>query len=291
VSAEIRSVAVLGTGAMGSRMAVNLVQAGFEVRAWDPDRGRADAVDGATAFETAAAAAGDADVVLTMAPDGPAVARTMFGEGAVAEAMRPDGLWLQTSTIGVRWATDFAERGLLLVDAPVIGTLPEAEGGRLYFFASGPEQARPLAQRIFDVLGARTYWYDRPGDGQRMKLCVNGWLLTLLELAAESLALVEGLGLDPRQLMEILDGHPVGSPLLQNAGSAMLEGRFEGGLRLALAHKDLGLVGEAAEEAGIELALAPAARTKMADALELASENAGTTATFLATRRTERSRA
>jgi 3-hydroxyisobutyrate dehydrogenase len=288
MSGPIRRVAFLGTGAMGRPMAENLAKVGLHVRAWDPVPDAARAVAGATPFDRAAAAAAEADAVVTMAPDGPAVERTMFGDG-VADAMRRDALWLQTSTTGVRWAEELAARAaarsLLVVDAPVIGTLPEAESGGLYFFASGPEPARPLCQPLLDVMGARTFWYDRPGDGQRMKLALNGWLLTLIELAAESLALVEGLGLDPRQFLEILDGHAVGSPLLQRAGSAMLDGNFEGGLRLALAHKDLGLIEEAADEAGVELALVPATRRKMAAALELGYADASAGATFVATRR------
>jgi 3-hydroxyisobutyrate dehydrogenase len=288
VSLEIRSLAFLGVGAMGCRMAANLAKAGFEVRAWDPDPVRAHAVAGATAFARAADAADGADAVLTMAPDGPAVDETMFGDGAVADAMRPDALWLQTSTVGVRWAERFAaradERAILAVDAPVIGTLPEAENGALYFFASGPGPAREICGPLLDVMGARVFWHDRPGDGQRMKLALNGWLLTLIELTAESLALVEGLGLDPRQFIEILDGHAVGSPMLQRAGPAMLEGNFEGGLRVGLAHKDLGLILEASEEAGVEPALASAVRERMARAAELADPDASAFAAFLASR-------
>jgi 3-hydroxyisobutyrate dehydrogenase len=176
------------------------------------------------------------------------------------------------------------------VDAPVLGTLPEAEAGGLYFFASGEEPARALARPLLDVMGARTYWYDRPGDGQRMKLAVNGWVLTLTALAAESLALVEALGLEPRQFLDVLDGHPAGSPLLQRAGAAMLDGRYEGGLRAALALKDLGLVLEAAEEAGAGPTLAPAARARFQKTVDLGYGDASTSATIVATRSTERSR-
>jgi len=292
VTDGVRSVALLGAGAMGRRMAESLVRAGFEVRAWDPRPERAQAVAGATACGGAAEAAAGADAVLTMAPDGPAVEQTMLGEGGVGGAVRPGTLWLQTSTVGVRFAERLAaeanERGLIAVDAPVIGTLPDAERRSLVFFACARESARPLAQPLLDAMGARTVWYERPGDGQRMKLALNGWLLTLYELTAESLALVEGLGLDPREFLEILDGHPLGSPFLQNAGPAMLDERFEGGLRLALAHKDLGLIGEAAQDAGVELALAPAAREKMALAAELGYADASAAATFVATRRAAR---
>jgi len=285
----IRSVAVLGTGAMGSRMAASLLAAGLEVRAWDPEPERARALAGAVAHERATDAAGGADAVLTMAPDGPAVERTMFGEHGVAEVVPADALWLQTSTIGVAWAERFArraaERGLLAVDAPAIGTLPEADSRALTFFACGPQEARPLCEPLLDALGARTFWYARPGDGQRMKLAVNGWLLTVLDLAGESLALVEALGLDPLQFLEIMGGHAAGPPLLQRLGPAMLEERFEGGLRVALAEKDLGLVVEAAEQAGVELALAPAARRKLAQAAALGYADANAAAVVAATRR------
>src|ERR671937_223866 len=177
MSRRIRSIAVLGAGAMGQRMATNLVRAGLEVRAWDPDPERAASVPGALPATRAAEAADDADAVLTMAPDGPAVEATMFGDLEAAKAMPPGSLWLQASTIGVEWAERFArqaaEHGLVVIDAPVIGTLDEAEEATLCFFAAGPEPGRAPCQPLLDIMGQKTYWYQRPGDGQRMKLSLN----------------------------------------------------------------------------------------------------------------------
>src|SRR2546430_345585 len=74
-------IAVLGTGTMGAPMARHLAAAGYEVRAWNPTRAKAEAVEGATVADTPAEAADGVDAVLTMAPDGAAVEQTMFGEG------------------------------------------------------------------------------------------------------------------------------------------------------------------------------------------------------------------
>jgi 3-hydroxyisobutyrate dehydrogenase len=288
VSPSEQSVSVLGTGTMGRPMAENLARAGYRVRVWDPQRDRSQAVSGATAYEDVAAAVDGAHVVVTMAPDGPAVAETMLGSGDVLSAMSPGTLWLQTSTVGPDWAQEFAvrgeERSLVVVDSPVIGTLDEAVSGELYFFASASEKVRPRCRPLLEIMGTRTFWYERPGDGQRMKLAVNGWILTMIELVAESLVLTERLGREPRQFIEVLEHHPTGSPLLRHAGGAMIDGDFTGGLRLTLAHKDLELILDAADKVGVDLAVARVTRDRMARAMTLGHAEANAIATYLVAR-------
>jgi 3-hydroxyisobutyrate dehydrogenase len=198
-------------------------------------------------------------------------------------------LWLQTATIGPRWAEEFATRaeqaGLAFIDAPVIGSIPAAVARRLTFFAAGPAELREIAEPLFRAMGERTYWYDAPGDGERIKLAINGWIISLAQLAVESLAVTEELGHDPRQFLEILDGHFDGSPLLQVLGAAILDGDFGGGLRVPLAHKDLSLLIDAAEESGgVSLAIAPAVRARLQEAIELGYGDRGATATWFVAR-------
>jgi 3-hydroxyisobutyrate dehydrogenase len=283
-----RTVALLGAGEMGRPMGENLVRAGHDVRAWDPRPERARSVDGADPVGDPAAAVRGADVVMTMAPDGPAVDQTMFGDGGVASEIVPGALWLQTSTIGPAWARRFDERAneraIEFVDAPVIGTTPQALSGGLYFFASAPESRRASCKPLLETMGTRIFWYENAGEGQRMKLVVNSWILTVITLAAESLALTQQLGLDPQQFMEILDGHPTGSPLLQVVGPAMLDHVLTGDLRLGLASKDLGLILDAADEVGFDHTLARAAHARLVQAVELGYADASVVAAYQAIR-------
>jgi 3-hydroxyisobutyrate dehydrogenase len=252
----IRSVAVLGTGIMGAPIARNLAKAGLEVSAWNRSRDKAEplADDGVTVAESPADSARGADAVLTMLTDGGAVEEVMTG-GAL-EAMRDDALWLQASTIGVaaceRMVELADERGVTIVDCPVIGTKQPAEEGKLIVLGAGPKEVRDQCAPVFDAIGQKTVWFDRACGGTRMKIVVNSWLLAMTSGLAEAIAVARALDVEPEQFLEILDGAPMGSPYAQLKGKAMIERDYPPAFPLALAGKDAALVVEAAEANGVD---------------------------------------
>jgi 3-hydroxyisobutyrate dehydrogenase len=284
---KIRTVAVLGTGTMGAPMARNLAEAGFEVRAWNPTRAKAEGIDDVAACESPAAAVDGADVVLTMAPDGDAVEETMFGDDGAVGALREGAVWIQSATVGVAAAERLgelaAEHGIAYVDAPVLGTKQPAEKGELVVLASGPDDALDRCAPVFDAYAQKTLRLGDAGNGSRLKLVVNTWLLSLVEGAAESIALAQALGVDPREFLAAVEGGSVDSPYLQLKGKAMIEQQFEPSFTLEHAHKDVELVLEAARGAGLELALAEAIDTKFERALELGHGDEDMSATWYAT--------
>jgi 3-hydroxyisobutyrate dehydrogenase len=262
------TVAVLGTGIMGAPMARNLAKAGFDVRAWNRTREKAEplAGDGVEVHDEAAEAVRGAGVVVTMLADGDVVRAVMVDEG-VLDAMDDDAIWLQISTIGVEAAAGLgrlaAERGVAYVDAPVSGTKQPAEEGKLVVLASGPDEARERVQPVLDAVAARVMWLGEAGQGSALKLVVNSWVLSLVEGLAESVALAERLGVDPRKLIEALDGGPMYAPYVKAKGTGMIESSFDPSFTLALAAKDARLVAAAAERAGLDLPLPRAIAEQM----------------------------
>jgi 3-hydroxyisobutyrate dehydrogenase len=267
-----KTVAVLGAGGtMGLGMSRNLLRAGFAVRAWNRTRDRAEplAADGATIAPTPAEAAEGAGVVITMLSDGDAVLET------IAQALPSAGsdtIWIQTSTIGIE-ATDRCielarEAGVVFVDAPVLGTKQPAEEGKLTVLASGPDDVRERVQPIFDAIGQRTLWVGAAGAGTRLKLAVNVWVVTLVEGAAETLALAEGLGIDPQLVLDALEGGPLDLPYLRLKGGMMVERRFDPSFRLSLAAKDARLAAQAAAQAGLSLPLVDAIAGRLTQGAE-----------------------
>ncbi len=262
------SIAFLGAGGtMGLPMARNLLQAGFEVRAWNrtPEKAQPLAQDGATICDTPADAARETSVILTMLSDADAVLDVMQGGGGGAD------VWLQMSTIGIdgtqRCAALAGRCGLSFADAPVLGTKQPAEQGALVVLASGPEDVSNRLAAIFDAVGKRTMWVGEAGAGTRLKLAVNAWILSVVEGAAETIALAEGLGLDPSLVLDAVAGGPLDLPYLQMKGRAMIERSFEPAFRLALAAKDAALVEDAAAEHGLDLPLVAAVRRRLEDAV------------------------
>jgi len=269
------TVAVLGTGSMGAPIASNLLAAGFRVSVWNRTAARAAAlVDGGARLASSPAdAASNADVVLTMLTDGAAVEETMNGPGGVLEAMRPGSVWIQMATVGLDWTDRLiglaAEHGVELVDAPVSGSDGPAREAKLIVLASGPEEARARVQAIFDAIGRETLWLGPAGQGTRMKLVLNNWLVAQVEAVAETVALTHALGLDPHLFPDAIDNAPLGSPYAVAKARAMISGEFSPGFALRLAFKDAGLALDAAEQLGLSLpltaALAPRWRQAIAD--------------------------
>jgi 3-hydroxyisobutyrate dehydrogenase len=263
------SVAVLGAGStMGLGMARNIVRAGFPVRAWNrtPDKARPLEDEGAELLGSPREAAEGAGVILTILSDADAVAGAI---GDAVESVRSDAIWLQMSTIGetgTERCADFAEQHrLTLIDAPVLGTKQPAEEGKLVVLASGPEAARERVQPIFDAVGQKTIWVGDVGAGTRLKMVANSWVLTVVEGLAETVALAEGLGLDPSLLLDAIEGGALDLPYLRLKTKAIMEGNFEPSFRLALAAKDARLIDEAAQRREIDLPLFSTIRRRLAE--------------------------
>ena len=253
-------VAVLGTGIMGSGMARSLLRSGLDVRVWNRHRGRAAplAANGAALADTAAEAVAGADAVITMLWDGNSVAEVM----ADALPAAPDGiLWAQATTISVHDAGDLLPAladgcGARYIDAPVLGTRQPAEEGRLTVLAAATEALREPIMPVFGAIGARTVWVsERPGDGTRLKLVANSWVGTIVAATAQSIALAQGLGLDPRAFLDMMKGGAVDAPYLHIKGEAIIDGQFATSFAVDGAVKDTGLIAAAMRESGTDAAL------------------------------------
>ena len=263
------TIAVLGAGGMmGLPMARNLARAGFAVRAWNRTPAKAEPLreDGAEVFDSAAEAVQGAGVILTMLSDADAVLGTVEG---VLDAAGDRTIWLQMSTIGEaateRCAKLADEHGVTFVDAPVLGTRQPAEQGQLTVLASGPEGILDRLQPIFDAVGQRTIWVGEAGGGTRLKLVTNSWVVTVTEGAAETIALAEGLGVDPKLFLEAIEGGALDLPYLRIKGTAILERNFEPSFKLRLAAKDAALVEESCQRHGLDLPMLRAIRARLAE--------------------------
>ncbi len=264
-------ITVLGAGStMGLPMARNLARAGFDVCAWNRtgEKARPLEEDGVRVFKSPAQAADGADVLLTMLSDSGAVLDVV--EDALP-GVREGTVWLQMSTIGEVGTERCAEiaraHGIVLFDAPVLGTKQPAEQGKLVILASGPDEraAREAIQPIFDAVGQKTMWLGEAGAGTRLKLVVNGWVLTVVEGGAETIALAEGLGLDPALLFEAIEGGALDLPYLRMKGKAIAERNFEPSFRLTLAAKDARLIEESAQRRQIDVPLFSTIRRRLAE--------------------------
>jgi 3-hydroxyisobutyrate dehydrogenase len=249
----LEPVAILGIGAMGHGMAASALRAGIPTIVWNRNRQATEdlAASGAEVAATAADAARQAAIVITMVTDTDAVISIARDQGMLA-ALEPGSIWVQMSTIGVAGIEQVAaladtERpDVMFLDAPVSGSKEPAEQGQLTIFASGPIEARPRVTPLFDALGQRTIWFGTVGTGTRLKLVNNTWLAFTAEAVAASLAIARRLGVETQEVLDALHGSSLVSPWQAAKLERIAEDQFSPQFALSLALKDVRLALQAA---------------------------------------------
>lgn len=264
-------VAVVGLGAMGSRIARRLLEAGHDLRVWNRTAEKAAPLveAGAVAAATPAEAAARAEVVLTMVADPAALRDVTEGAEGVAAGMGEGATVIEMSTVGpdaVRRLGSVLGGRAGLLDAPVLGSRSEAEAGTLTVFVGGPEELVARWTPLLSVLGSPLH-VGPLGSGAAAKLVANTTLVGTIGVLGEALSLAEGLGLPREKAFEVLAATPLAAQA-ERRREPVESGEYPPRFALYLARKDAELVASAAREAGVDLRLTEAARSWLADAEE-----------------------
>lgn len=257
------TVAFCGLGRMGEPMARRLKGADHELVVWNRTPGRAAGlVDaGARLATTPAEAADDADAVVTMLSTPDALEQVVFGDAGVAAGLSGGTTLIEMSTVGPDVVRDLADRvpdGVDVLDAPVLGSVPQATDGSLEVFVGGAPEVFERWRPLLELMG-RPLHFGPLGSGAAMKLVANSTLGTLMSALGEALALADGLGLDQAMVLDALSESPIGTTTKGKRGRVE-SGEYPPNFTLALAAKDLRLVGEAAQRIGLDAKVAIAAR-------------------------------
>lgn len=257
-------LAFCGLGRMGEPMAGRLLDAGHDLVVWNRTAARADALvgRGARRAESPAEAAGGAEAVFTMLSTPDALEAVVFGDGSgLVEGLAPGTTLVEMSTVGpdvVRAVADRLPDGVEMLDAPVLGSVPQATDGTLKVFVGGSdgvvERWRPVLQQFGRVLHLGPL-----GAGAAMKLVANSCLGALMTTLGEALALADAFGLDQAAVLDVLSESPI-APTTKSKRSRVESGEYPANFTLELAAKDLRLVTEAAARRGVDAKVAAAAR-------------------------------
>jgi 3-hydroxyisobutyrate dehydrogenase-like beta-hydroxyacid dehydrogenase len=268
------TVGFLGLGIMGSRMAANLQRAGFAVTAWTRTAGKAQAwaaEHGATAAATPAAAAADADVVISMVVDGAQVEAILLGEDGAAAGARAGTLFVDMSTIAPadarRIGAALDERGHAFVDAPVTGSSPRAEDGTLTIMAGGAEDDVARAQPAFEAMGQTIVHVGALGHGQTIKLINNAVAAANAATLAQALVVGAGTGVDLEALTQILAAGSGNSTMVALKAEPMRQHAYATLFKTDHMLKDVRLCIEEAQAAGVPFPAANAARDALVAAV------------------------
>jgi 3-hydroxyisobutyrate dehydrogenase-like beta-hydroxyacid dehydrogenase len=258
-------VSFCGLGAMGAPMARRLLDAGHDLTVWNRTPSRAEPLLDAGASWAAtpaeAAAAAGADLVITMLADPAALAEVVEGPDGIAAGIGPGATLVEMSTVGpeaVARVIAALPDGVGVLDAPVLGSTPQAEAGQLQVFVGGDDERYERWAPVLGALGPCRH-VGPSGAGAAMKLVANATLGTTLAALGEVLALGEALGLERGAVFDVLSLTPLGGQA-DRRRSAAESGEHPLHFRLALAEKDLAVITDAARAHGRQLPLTEAAR-------------------------------
>jgi 3-hydroxyisobutyrate dehydrogenase len=259
-SAEPTRVAFIGLGHMGGHMCRHVVEAGFDVTAYDLDPGavaRA-ATQGARPAGSTADCIRDAEILVTSLPGPPQVDDVLCGAGSALEALAPGSLAVEMSTSSLevgRKAQALAQANeIQLIDAPVAGQTIGAEAGTLAIYVGGEDSAFARARPVLEAIGEpqRIFHLGPAGSGYAVKLLLN--LLWFIQSVATAEALTIGVraGVPLDRLHTALVSSPANSVFLERDVLPLLgSGDYDEGFAMKLVTKDLGLAVDLARDAGV----------------------------------------
>ena len=261
---DTMKIGFIGLGNMGGPMAANLAKAGYRVAGFET---AGISVDGVISVTSAIEAVTDADVVITMLPNG-AILRAVADQ--IVPAMKTGAVFLDCSTVDVESARDVALQadaaGIGALDAPVSGGVGGASAGSLTFMVGGSGQAFTIAKPLFDVMGQKAVHCGASGNGQAAKICNNMILGITMIGTCEAFALADKLGLDRQAMFDVVSTSS-GYSWTMNAycpapgvgPQSPADNDYQPGFAAELMLKDLRLSQQAAEASDADTPLGQAA--------------------------------
>jgi len=235
----------IGLGIMGKPMSKNLIKAGYDLLVYDVVQAAVDevAAAGAQAASGVAEVAGKADVIVTMLPNSPHVQDVVLGPDGILANAKPGTVIVDMSSISPivsrEIAAACAEKGVILIDAPVSGGEPKAIEGTLAIMAGGDAETFERVRPMLEKMGASVTLVGEIGSGNVTKLANQ--VIVALNIAAmsEAMTLATKAGVDPEKVYQAIRGGLAGSTVLDQKMPKVLSGNFDPGFRIELHIKDL----------------------------------------------------
>ena len=263
----MQTAGVIGLGDMGSGLAKNLIANGFRTTGRDlsPQRMADFEALGGTPAASVAELGAAAQAVFVMVMNGDQAKAVILGEDGLVSHMAPGGAVLLTATIKPREAREIGAAmegsGIALIDSPVSGGFPGAQGGTLTMMAAGSDAALEAARPVMEAVSATIHRVgSRPGDGQTVKACLQSLIGAQFSATFEAAALAAKAGVPGQVILDVFSTSSAGCGIVDNALQKIIDRQFEGtGSHINTMHKDLTISMGLGEELGVPLWTAAAA--------------------------------
>ena len=256
---------VIGLGDMGSGLAKNLIANGFETSGFDLSDKRMSefAAMGGVTCAGASEVGSHADAVFVMVMNGDQAKSVIFGDGAedagLSSTMSKGGIIILTATIKPSEAREIGAglegSGLRLVDSPVSGGFPGAQGGTLTMMAAAPDELMAAARPVMEAVSGTIHHVGMAaGDGQVMKSCLQSIIGSIFSATFEAAALAAKAGVSGQVVYDVVSTSGAGCGITKTALENIIDRKFEGtGSGIGTMHKDLTISLDMAEELGVPL--------------------------------------
>ncbi|KAL4355173.1 hypothetical protein GQ457_06G027780 [Hibiscus cannabinus] len=258
-------VGFLGVGIMGKAMSINLLKNGFKVTVWNRTLSKCDEVvaHGASVGATPAEVVKKCKITIAILSDPDAALSVVFDKDGVLEQICNGKGYIDMSTVDSQTSCKISEaitsKGGHFLEAPVSGSKQPAETGQLIILAAGDKALYEEAVPAFNVLGKKSFFLGQTGNGAKMKLVVNMILGSVMNAFSEGLVLAERSGLNPHDLLDVLDLGGIANPMFRGKGPAMLRDDHSPAFPLKHQQKDMRLALALGDENGVSMPVAAAA--------------------------------
>lgn len=252
---------VIGLGDMGSGLAKNLMANGFETSGFDLSEARmAQFTDmGGVVCAGAGEVGRHADIVFVMVMNGGQAKAVILGEDGLAANMDQGGIIILTATIKPSEAREIGAAlegtGIRLIDSPVSGGFPGAQGGTLTMMAAAPDELMAAAKPVMEAVSGTIHHVGAAaGEGQVMKACLQSIIGSIFSATFEAAALAAKAGVSGEALYKVVSTSGAGCGITTGALENIIDRKFEGtGSGIGTMHKDLTISLAMAEELGVPL--------------------------------------
>ena len=263
----MKNIGVIGLGDMGSGLAKNLMVNGFSVFGLDlkPERQAAFIDTGGTLVDDAAELGRRVDAAFVMVMNGDQAKSVILGPDGLVDNMEQGGVVILSATIKPHEAVEIGAAmqgsGIDLIDTPVSGGFPGAQGGTLTMMASAPDDVMARARPVLEAVSASIHHVGtKAGDGQTVKACLQSLIGSVFSATFEAAALAAKAGVSGDVLYNVFSTSGAGSGIVNNALQKIIDREFEGtGSHINTMHKDLTISLNLAENLGVPMHTAAAA--------------------------------
>ena len=255
------NIGFIGLGIMGKPMALNLLKAGYNVKAFDINEQSRQAVvaEGASNANSPKEAAKSNDVIITMLPNASIIENVLFGKNGVNEGITSGAVIIDMSSVSqvdtLKWASHFEDNNVSFIDAPVSGGEPKAIDGTMSIMVGGDKATFQKVLPILQAMGSEVTHVGKTGSGSTTKLANQILVNVTMAAMSEAVVLASKSGVDVDKMYQAIRGGLAGSTVLDAKIPLILDRNFAPGGRIDINHKDLANVLKAGESIGAPLPL------------------------------------